>query len=73
MNVQALTQRAGEWLRGSGPHSEIVLSSRIRLARNLAGFPFVNRAAAASVWKCWNAAGARSCPAGWPGTSSGWT
>src|SRR5690606_29249912 len=35
---------AGEWLRGMGPHSEIVISSRIRLARNLAGFPFVGRA-----------------------------
>ena len=43
MNMQGLTQRAGEWLRGCGPLSEIVLSSRIRLARNLAGFPFVNR------------------------------
>ncbi len=29
-----------EWLRGSGPESDIVLSSRIRLARNLAGFHF---------------------------------
>jgi protein arginine kinase len=39
-----LTQHAGEWLRGAGPHSDIVISSRIRLARNLAGFPFVGRA-----------------------------
>jgi protein arginine kinase len=37
-------QQAGEWLRGSGPHSEVVISSRARLARNLAGFPFVGRA-----------------------------
>ncbi len=29
----------GEWLRGSGPESDIVLSSRIRLARNVVGFP----------------------------------
>ena len=29
-----------EWLRGTGPHSDIVISSRIRLARNLASFPF---------------------------------
>jgi len=30
-----------EWLRGSGPDVDVVVSSRIRLARNLAGFPFV--------------------------------
>ncbi|MEW6075866.1 MAG: protein arginine kinase [Candidatus Omnitrophota bacterium] len=29
-----------EWLKGTGPHSDIVISSRIRLARNLASFPF---------------------------------
>jgi protein arginine kinase len=33
----------GEWLKGSGPESDIVMSSRIRLARNLADFPFVRR------------------------------
>lgn len=44
MNLRQMTDHAGEWLRGAGPHSEIVISSRIRLARNLAGFPFVNRA-----------------------------
>ncbi len=44
MKLGEMTQRAGEWLRGMGPHSEIVISSRVRLARNLAGFPFVNRA-----------------------------
>ncbi len=39
-----LTGRSGEWLRGSGPEADIVISSRIRLARNLADFPFVSRA-----------------------------
>jgi len=34
----------GEWLRGSGPEADIVISSRIRLARNLADFPFISRA-----------------------------
>src|SRR3954462_14867709 len=43
MKLSDLTQQAGEWLRGSGPMSEIVISSRIRLARNLAGFPFLAR------------------------------
>ncbi len=44
MNLRGITDNAGEWLRGSGPHSDVVISSRVRLARNLAGFPFVNRA-----------------------------
>ena len=30
----------GEWLRGSGPDADIVISSRIRLARNLRGHRF---------------------------------
>ena len=41
MKLNDLTNQAGEWLRGSGPMSEIVISSRIRLARNVAGFPFL--------------------------------
>src|SRR3954451_18460603 len=43
MKLSDLTNRAGEWLRGSGPMSEIVISSRIRLARNVAGFPFLSK------------------------------
>ncbi len=41
--LQELTSQCGEWLRGSGPESDIVISSRIRLARNLAQFPFIRR------------------------------
>jgi len=44
MKLSDLTNHAGEWLRGSGPMSEIVISSRIRLARNIGGFPFLARA-----------------------------
>ena len=33
-----------QWLIGSGEHSGIVLSSRIRLARNIAGYAFPTRA-----------------------------
>ncbi len=44
MNLDSLTHTSGEWLRGTGPESDIVISSRIRLARNLAAFPFSNRA-----------------------------
>src|ERR1700680_3300587 len=46
MKLSDLTGRAGEWLRGSGPMSEIVISSRIRLARNVAGIPFLTKAPA---------------------------
>jgi protein arginine kinase len=44
MNLDNLTHTSGEWLRGTGPESDIVISSRVRLARNLAAFPFTNRA-----------------------------
>src|SRR5215471_18671536 len=46
MNLETLTHSSGEWLRGGGPESDIVISSRVRLARNLAAFPFTNRASA---------------------------
>src|SRR5215470_10916302 len=46
MNLDNLTHTSGEWLRGTGPEADIVISSRIRLARNLAAFPFTNRASA---------------------------
>jgi protein arginine kinase len=44
VQLDDLTTRSGEWLQGSGPESDIVISSRIRLARNLADFPFISRA-----------------------------
>ncbi len=47
MNLDRLLPNLGEWLRGNGPESDIVISTRIRLARNLAGSPFSNRASAA--------------------------
>ena len=34
----------GEWLKGSGPESDIVISTRVRFARNIRGFPFTGRA-----------------------------
>jgi len=46
MNLDIMTQQSGEWLRGGGPDGDIVISSRIRLARNLSSFPFANRASA---------------------------
>ena len=43
MNLDSLTQKSSEWLRGTGPESDVVVSTRIRLARNLAEFPFSTR------------------------------
>lgn len=42
--IDAVARRAGEWLRGVGPLHEIVISTRIRLARNLRGYVFISRA-----------------------------
>jgi len=47
VELRELASRSGEWMRGSGPESDIVISSRIRLARNLAEFPFIRRCSAA--------------------------
>ena len=44
MEIDDLTRRTGEWLRGRGPRSEVVISSRIRLARNLEAHLFLSRA-----------------------------
>jgi protein arginine kinase len=44
MNLDTLLPNLGEWLRGTGPESDVVVSSRIRLARNLGDFPFAGRA-----------------------------
>src|SRR5437016_13958703 len=35
MKFQSVITSTGEWLRGEGPHHQIVVSSRVRLARNL--------------------------------------
>jgi len=45
VKLDELARNCGEWLRGSGPESDIVISSRIRLARNLAEFPFIRKCA----------------------------
>ncbi len=44
MDLNDLQTSAGEWLGGTGPESDIVISSRVRLARNLADLPFLSRA-----------------------------
>ncbi len=44
MEIKDLSDNTGEWLRGTGKESDIVISSRIRLARNITGYPFLSRA-----------------------------
>ncbi len=40
MKINDLVKASGEWMNGSGPSSDIVISSRVRLARNLANCKF---------------------------------
>lgn len=40
MTIDELWNGTGEWLKSTGPDPAIVISSRIRLARNLAKYPF---------------------------------
>ncbi|MBI5835802.1 MAG: protein arginine kinase [Candidatus Eisenbacteria bacterium] len=42
--LKELARRPSRWLDASGPHSEVVLSTRVRLARNVLGAPFTHRA-----------------------------
>lgn len=44
MDLDQLQNQVGEWLSGTGPDADIVISSRIRLARNVAGYRFHSRA-----------------------------
>lgn len=40
MKIDQLLSSPSEWVRAEGPNSKIVLSSRVRLARNLRNMPF---------------------------------
>lgn len=44
MKLSNLARSLGRWLDGTGPSSDIVLSTRVRLARNLKDVPFTHRA-----------------------------
>ncbi len=43
MKLTDISSDINEWFSGSGPQADIVISSRIRLARNLAGHKFLSR------------------------------
>jgi len=45
-NVSNYLDSTGEWLKNEGAESDIVMSSRARLARNVDGWPFSHRASA---------------------------
>ena len=40
MRFATLIKNPADWMRGAGAHSDVVMTSRVRLARNLRGFPF---------------------------------
>lgn len=42
-DLRRFATRVGDWLTEGGPESDVVVSCRVRLARNLAGYPFVSR------------------------------
>lgn len=44
MDIDSFINKTGEWLRGTGSNSDIVMSSRIRLARNISRLSFPNKA-----------------------------
>ncbi len=46
MNLNDISNKVNEWFDGSGPLADVVISSRIRLARNLAGYKFLSRCSA---------------------------
>ena len=47
MKLTDISSNVNEWFNGSGPLADIVISSRIRLARNLAGHKFLSRCSVA--------------------------
>lgn len=45
IDVHAFADRLGEWHSSSGPDADVVMSCRMRLARNVEGYPFVTKLA----------------------------
>jgi protein arginine kinase len=43
LDPRSFAERLPHWLIPSGPDADVVVSCRVRLARNVAGFPFVTR------------------------------
>ncbi len=45
IDCRRFADRVGSWLKPGGPDVDVVISSRVRLARNIDGFPFVTKLA----------------------------
>ena len=43
MKLTDISSDINEWFSGSGPLANVVISSRVRLARNLAGYKFLTQ------------------------------
>ncbi len=43
IDIKRFADRVGSWALKEGPESDVVVSCRARLARNLVGFPFISR------------------------------
>lgn len=52
MTINEMIKTTGEWMRGTGPESEIVISCRVRLARNVRGYRFITKMDAAERLAC---------------------
>ena len=52
MTLNEMIKQPGEWMRGTGPEAEIVISSRVRLARNIRGYHYITRMDAAERATC---------------------
>lgn len=52
MTLNEMIKSSGEWMRGTGPEAEIVISSRVRMARNIRGFRFITKMDAAERAAC---------------------
>jgi protein arginine kinase len=46
IDPKRFADRVAEWLCGAGPDSDVVVSCRVRLARNVEGYPFVSKLSA---------------------------
>lgn len=46
IDCNALARQAGSWLSSEGPESDVVVSCRVRLARNVDGVPFMSQISA---------------------------
>jgi len=50
-NLNALTKRLPHWLGNNAPHANIIISTRVRLARNLAGYKFPRTAESGELYE----------------------